>query len=504
MGKRQHQSDKMYLTYTEWSTLYGGKKANSGKIDNSARLPFGYCCIGFRPADIPCCDKDGNIFDMDNLVLWIKKYKNNPVTGQPMDGKSVLKLNFSTSPDGKFECPVMRKAIGDHSHVVAIATTGNVFSYEAVERLNIKPKLWKDLLNDEPFKRTDIIVLQDPNNLKKFQAREFYHMKKNIRLDDGDETPAEKRATLKNASKETQEILKTLAEEYVAPKKDVVDEKKADKFNAAHFSTGAVAAGFTSTTVTPSTNVEAAVLPEDVVRYDRVKKKGYLRLVTTVGPLNLELHCDMVPKTCENFMKLCQNGYYNGTVFHRSIRHFMIQGGDPTGTGNGGQSVWGEPFEDEFKPNLNHEGRGILSMANSGPNTNKSQFFITYRSCKYLDGKHTVFGKVVGGMDTLANIERIEVDNKDRPIEDIVILSAQIYVDPFQEADEKLLEERRLELESQSAASQPKNSTSAAPTIFRKGVGKYINPTKPADGEETNTKSKNKPTAYKFGDFSSW
>lgn len=268
MGKRQHQSDKMYLTYTEWSTLYGGKKANSGKIDSSARLPFGYCCVGFSPAEIPCCDKDGNLFDMNNIVIWIKKFKNNPVTGQPLDAKSIVKLNFSKSADGKFECPVIRKPLGDHSHVVAIATTGNVFSYEAVDRLNLKPKLFKDLINDEPFTKKDIITLQDPKHLAKFQAKEFYHVKKNIRLDDGDETPAEKRATLKNVNKETQDILKTLAEEYVAPKKEEVDNRKADKFNAAHFSTGAVAAGFTSTTVAPATELEPAILPEDVVRYD--------------------------------------------------------------------------------------------------------------------------------------------------------------------------------------------------------------------------------------------
>ncbi|BES87291.1 Rtf2 RING-finger [Nesidiocoris tenuis] len=508
MGKRQHQSDKMYLTYTEWSTLYGGRKANSGNKDSAARLPFGYCCLGFNPSDILCCDSEGNLFDMENIIKWIKKFKNNPVTGKPLDAKSIIKLNFSKSADGKFECPVIRKPLGDHSHVVAIATTGNVFSYEAVDRLNLKPKMWKDLLNDEPFQKKDIITLQDPKNLEKFQAKKFYHVRKNIRLDDGDETPAEKKATLKNTCKETQEILEALKKEYVPPKKENMDEKKADKFNAAHFSTGAVAAGFTSTAVAPSTHLEPAILPEDVVRYERVKKKGYLTLVTNLGPLNLELHCEMVPKTCENFMKLCQSGYYDGTVFHRSIRHFMIQGGDPTGTGNGGKSYWGDPFEDEFKPNLNHEGRGILSMANAGPGTNKSQFFITYRSCKYLDGKHTVFGRVVGGMDTLANIERIEVDNKDRPISDIKIISTQIYVDPFQEVDEKLLEERRLELERQEESAKPVTAPTSVQIAFKKGIGKYINPdaSKPAKPVEEIEKSvtKNKPQSYQFGNFSSW
>jgi len=90
----------------------------------------------------------------------------------------------------------------------------------------------------------------------------------------------------------------------------------------------------------------------------------------------LELFCKEVPKTCENFIKLCQKDYYDGTKFHRSIRNFMVQGGDPTGTGKGGESYWGQLFEDEFIQNLNHSGQGVLSMANSGPDTNKSQLLV--------------------------------------------------------------------------------------------------------------------------------
>lgn len=98
-----------------------------------------------------------------------------------------------------------------------------------------------------------------------------------------------------------------------------------------------------------------------------------MRLQTNLGPLNIELFCNVVPKTCENFIKHCNNGYYNGTILHRSIRNFMVQGGDPTGTGTGGKSIWGKKFDDEIKPQLTHSGRGMLSMANSGPNTNGSQ-----------------------------------------------------------------------------------------------------------------------------------
>ncbi|MCL4138147.1 UNVERIFIED_CONTAM: hypothetical protein GTU68_022251, partial [Idotea baltica] len=175
----------------------------------------------------------------------------------------------------------------------------------------------------------------------------------------------------------------------------VKEERVADKFNAAHFSTGKVAASFTSTTMNVETEHQPAVLEDDFVRYKRVKKKGYVSLKTNFGILNLEVYCDTVPKTSENFLRLCEKGYYNGTKFHRSIRHFMIQGGDPTGTGNGGDSFWGGPFKDEISANYSHKGRGVLSMANSGPDTNKSQFFMTFRSCPHLDAKHTIFGRVV-------------------------------------------------------------------------------------------------------------
>ena len=181
------------------------------------------------------------------------------------------------------------------------------------------------------------------------------------------------KARLKSVSNVTRDVLNELEKTYKPEVKKEQKNEKADKFNAAHYSSGKVAASFTSTAMTRETIHEAAIIEEDVVRYSRVKKKGYVRIVTNVGPLNLELHCELVPKPCENFMKLCQSGYYDGTVFHRSIKHFMVQGGDPTGTGEGGESYWKSPFADEFKPNLTHTGRGILSMANSGPNTNKSQ-----------------------------------------------------------------------------------------------------------------------------------
>lgn len=119
---------------------------------------------------------------------------------------------------------------------------------------------------------------------------------------------------------------------------------------------------------------------------------------TPRGTIKLELFADKTPKTVANFEKLAKNGFYDGLKFHRVIADFMIQGGCPLGTGTGGP---GYQFEDEFHPDLKHTGPGILSMANAGPNTNGSQFFITHVACPWLDGKHTVFGKVLEGQDVV-------------------------------------------------------------------------------------------------------
>uniref|UniRef100_A0A1B6CWT2 RING-type E3 ubiquitin-protein ligase PPIL2 n=1 Tax=Clastoptera arizonana TaxID=38151 RepID=A0A1B6CWT2_9HEMI len=482
MGKRQHQKDKLYLTCTEWITLYGGKRDGPETSNNFKRLPIDHCCVSLQPFDNPYCDPDGNIYEYEAILLYLKKFKTNPVSGKPLDVKSLIKLQFHKNNDDEYHCPVLYKPITNHSHIVVNSETGNVFSYEAVEQLNIKTKSWKDLLTDEPFKRSDLITLQDPSNLEKFNLSNFHHVKNNLRVEDEEEVSdrGNPEAHLKTVSKEARDILDELNREYKPPEQKLEDKKIADKFNAAHYSTGAVAASFTSTAMVPETQHEAAIIEEDLVRYERIKKKGYVRLITNFGPLNVELFCDVVPKTSENFIKLADKGYYDNTIFHRSIRNFMIQGGDPTGTGSGGESIWGKPFEDDIKPHLNHIGRGVLSMANSGPNTNKSQFFLTYRSCRHLDGKHTVFGRVVGGLDTLTAMERIEVDNKDRPIEDITILKAQVFVDPYQEVDEQLATERAEEAKKRALENEekpkPKDSVRKPLKAFHSGVGKYINP----------------------------
>lgn len=149
-------------------------------------------------------------------------------------------------------------------------------------------------------------------------------------------------------------------------------------------------------------------------------------LETSMGSITLELYTTHAPKTCRNFLTLASRNYYTNTIFHRIIPNFMIQGGDPTGTGRGGASIYGDKFEDEIRPDLKHTGAGVLSMANSGPDTNGSQFFITLAPTPWLDGKHTIFGRVKSGMRVVQRMGLVKTGEEDRPEEEVRILGTRV------------------------------------------------------------------------------
>ena len=146
-------------------------------------------------------------------------------------------------------------------------------------------------------------------------------------------------------------------------------------------------------------------------------------LDTSMGLIKLELFASEAPITVENFAKLCRAGFYDGLIFHRVIVGFMIQGGCPRGDGTGGP---GYEIKDEFVPSLKHSAIGTVSMANAGPNTGGSQFFITLAPTPWLDGKHTIFGRVIEGIDNVHAIGRVQTDNNDRPLEVVKIKSVKI------------------------------------------------------------------------------
>jgi len=147
------------------------------------------------------------------------------------------------------------------------------------------------------------------------------------------------------------------------------------------------------------------------------KKKYKAHMETDKGTMVIELFADKTPKTVNNFVFLAREGYYDGVIFHRVINNFMVQGGDPTGTGMGGP---GYKFGDEFHPSLKHDKQGILSMANAGPGTNGSQFFITHLPTPHLDNRHSVFGQVVDGLDVLMSIPARDPNNRSAPAVKII------------------------------------------------------------------------------------
>jgi len=152
------------------------------------------------------------------------------------------------------------------------------------------------------------------------------------------------------------------------------------------------------------------------VKKDDKPTGNIVKFETTMGTFKAKLYTDKAPVTTKNFIDLVNKGFYNGIIFHRIIDGFMIQGGDPTGTGRGGS---GTKIKDEFGPGLKHDKKGILSMANAGPNTGESQFFITLAPQPHLDGKHAVFGEIIEGMNVVEKIGKVKTGQMDKPVVDV-------------------------------------------------------------------------------------
>jgi peptidyl-prolyl cis-trans isomerase-like 2 len=455
----------------------------------------------------------------------------------------------------------------NNSHVVAIKTTGNVFSYEAVHELNIKAKQFSDLMSGEAFKRSDIITLQNPNDPEHMALRDvcnFKHLqtlREDSSLTRASEGPIRHTPSSESVMREIEK--KRIADEETGVKRKVftitdvhvpTDEEVADisefwalKPTIADVNPGStvmehkVSCSLTSSSAEIATSSSLKLASPDEIREARWKairklgKKGYVQLQTSLGNINLEVHCNFVPRTSWNFLTLCQRGYYDGLTFHRLIPGFMAQTGDPTGKGNGGESAFpdGEQFRDEYDSRLTHDKRGVISMANSGVNTNSSQFFITFKATKHLDLKHSIFGTVVGGAATLDRIEEIETDVKsNRPVQEIKIIQAIVLQSPLEEADAILMENVKLSIKSRRGKdlSALPNRVQAEAKIMKtvsslqnttSSVGKYLQASSSSaqpqasssikdygegatHSEQAHNNKKLKLASEGFNDFSGW
>ncbi|KAM3939147.1 spliceosome-associated protein CWC27 homolog [Leptodactylus fuscus] len=182
---------------------------------------------------------------------------------------------------------------------------------------------------------------------------------------------------------------------------------------------------------------------------------GKVLLKTTAGEIDIELWSKETPKACRNFVQLCLEGYYDNTIFHRVVPEFIVQGGDPTGTGTGGESIYGKPFRDEFHSRLRFIRRGLVAMANAGPHDNGSQFFFTLGRADELNNKHTIFGKVTG--DTVYNLLRlaeVDIGEEDRPVNPHKIRTAEVLFNPFDDIVPRV--SKKLKKEEKEETKQPK------------------------------------------------
>ncbi|POR37169.1 Peptidyl-prolyl cis-trans isomerase-like 2 [Tolypocladium paradoxum] len=539
MGKG---TDKLYITHSEWSSsdAYSasvGANASSRGGSNGAsfrRLPFNFCAASLQPFKNPVCTPEGTIFDVEVIGAWLDKHPNqNPVDGKPLQKKDLIRLNFSRNAesdslgaglsDGKGDLidPVTYKVFTDNTHIVAIrhGTYANVFAWDTVERMNIKAKMWRDLMDDEPFTRADIITLQDPQNAASRNLDEFKYLQDGEAAQLTKEQEEERQAGNINAgalgsmgdkvlkakaavdrarkareaggdiNRSSGAVVKSTTAGSPAVRQPMIQEKKLAA-NSAAYTTGRAAASFTSTGLTPETSGERALLTDEefMLKPKRVKAKGYARMETNLGDLTIELQTETAPKAVWNFIRLAQKGYYKGVAFHRNIPNFMIQGGDPSGTGKGGSSIWGKYFNDEFDGPLTHDARGIVSMANKGKNTNSSQFFITYKPTPHLDRKHTIFGRVASGANVLSKMEAVPTDGSSRPLNKIVVKDVVVLIDPFEEflaqrRDEEQREQRREQIRRQGGTEDDRTTWTGKRirgdgTVERVGakesVGKYL------------------------------
>ena len=564
MGRNQHSKDRMYITATEHAVEYGGfKKKREGKLEGS--LPFACCALSLLPFETPCCSRDGVLFDSLALLPFVKEHGTSPVTGRSLRVKDVIRLKMAKNADGAWHCPVTCKVFTDHSKVACVAPTGHVYAYEALRELCFKRGSLVDLLDGTTaFAKTDVVVLHDPEDAELCGRRDlsnFQHLKderskreaalKRSAPGDHIQTSDGAKAVLAEAKKNVKLAdEKRAADERARAEADADPDKPENKGLTAAFlrcrtlgattnevlkgnllTSGATSGSLTSSAIDVNTSAALRPATEDELKTARWKvlrglgKKGYAQVRTSLGNLNVEVHCDVVPRAAENFLGLCAAGAYDGCPFHRVVRHFVAQGGDPTGTGTGGESLWGGRFADEFDSRLTHDARGVLAYANDGRDRNRSQFYVTFKSAPHLDNKHTVFGKIVGGHDTLAKIESLDVDHNDdhRPRGDgVTILGTTVFVDPTADADvafeaklREAIEKRTRPKKAAAAAPEPPRLAASAPRVgpnaphTASSVGRYLpKRAPPAADDDTDvpdaTAKKPRKAQRPMSDFSGW
>ncbi|KAJ7654940.1 cyclophilin-like domain-containing protein [Mycena polygramma] len=474
-------SDKLYITHAEHAGQFGSHSASTGFKQKAEAphpgtiTPFDCCALSFQPFTHPVCarnsDGTGHVFDLVSIIPWLKQHNNeHPITKEPLSPTDLITLHYSRKEaTGELHDPISFKPFSQHSHIVAIATTGNVFLAESI-------KGGKDLVSDVPFKKQDVITLQNPHGLPPASVRSAPLVEAPVSAPKPKPAPSVSTVPVK--------------------------PKAAVPWNVSPYSNGLPGASLTSTSIDPQTSSSKLVWDEEELMFEDIsnplkgkgkekdvgKRRAYVRVVTNLGgnSLNLELFCEKAPKTCYNFLMLAKTGKYDNCPLPSTCPWIYA----------GGESYWETPFRDEhdLKGAARHDSRGTLAMANKGPGTNGSQWYLTFKATPNLDRKHTVFGKLVGGEDVLDALEKLPLkDGTERPAKPVRITEIIIYQDPFEEYKTRLAKKlaRRMEAgqtnPSEKAAQKKEgddinwfgvkvgSGDSAVSATTGGGVGKYLN-----------------------------
>lgn len=497
-----------------------------------------------------------------------------------------------------WQCPIMNKPFLNHTKIVAVRIKGsnraNVYSYEAFQTLNLKNKNYIDLIDGTKFHPSkDVIILNDVNDGALAKLRDinnFVHLdtlrknhqqqqqnggkdgksgSNNVNLSVSAKRIMDKLQSKQQKQKEKEEKIKKRKQQDQNDNdnnnNDKDDYKKMKILTSdlgITYTKGKTSGSLTSTALSTasisSSNDIREATEEEILSslFDTMKKrkqKAFVRMYTNLGHMDIELQANIAPRTCMNFIGLVEKKWYDGTHFHRLIRNFMVQGGGSSTNNKGGkkkkrktsdgqedeeeQSIWGHPFQDEFDQRLKHVGPGVVSMANAGKDSNKCQFFITFKSAPHLDNKHSVFGKVVKGLNVLSSIENVRCDkSSDRPLEDLFIEKMVLFGDnPVADAEEiekkkilkRMHERRTTSLERKESAlgksrgrvnivSTTQQSSSSEKDIPR--VGQYLQKVKKTKTEDNQKKQNDDasntfaipsrlppaPKKSTFSDFSGW
>jgi peptidyl-prolyl cis-trans isomerase-like protein 2 len=546
----KRQKEKQYQSAREHRANQGLRAGTASSANSRVqrRLPFDCCALTLTPYETPVCTSQGIIFENSALLRFLLKHKVDPVTGETMTTRDVITLNMDKDEEGRWQCPVLTKPFSDQTKIVAIRQPGtnqaNVYSHEAYQELNVKAKNYQDLTSGSKFTKNDVILLNDPLDEAHSQLRDinnFHHIRHARSL----ESSAARTDNVKYSVTATRIMDQLKRQKQEAPTESELPSQKRMKIfsnavTGVQMTSGRVSGSLTSTYMDVIHDGDAKEATEEEILLAqfavmrRRKKKGYVTLHTTMGDIGLELHCDIAPRTCTNFLGLAEAGHYNNTKFHRLISNFMIQGGKSE---TNDSSLWGEAFVDEFDDRLTHTGEGIVAMANAGPNTNKRQFYLTFKSCNHLDRKHSVFGRVIQGLDVLQAINKVPVDKKERPTTEIKILRVEVLKNPAKEAEEaeririeEASDAKRRQDEAKKTSALGRNTQSARPKGFMPHersaadgpapVGKYlsvpsvhkkskINASKDDDDDTTlkstvPTRLPPPPKKTSFNDFSGW